>query len=532
MSPSHDDGAFPHLGLAGGSQRRQLLLILGDQLDPRYLGHAGFDPHFDAVVMLEVPEEASHVPSHRARTALFLSAMRHFALDLRDRDIPVHYGRLDDPDNGGSFASELRRLATRVDAEALTVIRPGEWRVLDGLEAVAADLGWRFQMLEDPHFLSTPEEFSAWAKGRKQLVMEYFYRQLRKRTGLLMDDAGKPEGGEWNYDKQNRKALGKRAPDRPEVPRFEPDAVTLGVLELVERRFPDAPGSLDGFAWPVTRGQALIALEDFLVRRLPHFGDYQDAMKRGEPWLFHSLLAPALNLKLLDPREVMAGALERYRSGDAPLNAVEGFVRQILGWREFIRGVYWHEGRDYGERNGLEADLPLPEMYWTGDTDMVCMRESLGQVLEHGYGHHIQRLMITGNYALLAGVKPRAVTDWYLGMYVDAVDWVTLPNTLGMMLHADGGVVGTKPYVASGRYVQRMGDYCGSCRYDPGTRTGEDACPFTTLYWDFLMRHRGRLGDNRRMAFAWKNLDRIDEDEQRAIRQHARTLRGLGAAGG
>ncbi len=526
---SRSETTFPRLEPIEGFQPERFLVVLGDQLDPRYLESADFDPERDLVVMMEVAEEARHVPSHKARTVLFLSAMRHFALDLQQRGIPLAYSRLDDSENRGSFTDELQRLMARYGPSRITVLRPGEWRVLHALEKATRDAEADFELLEDPHFYATPETFSSWAEGRKELVMEYYYRLLRKREGLLLDADDQPEGGQWNFDKENRKSLGRDAPSMPPVPRFEPDEVTREVLDLVERRFPEAPGRLDAFAWPVTRDQAKEALHDFLERRLPYFGDYQDAMQQGEPWLFHSLLSPALNLKLLDPREVIGGAIDRYRAGDAPLNAVEGFVRQIIGWREFIRGVYWHEGPTYQDRNGLDQHAPLPEMYWSGETEMVCLRESLGQVLEHGYGHHIQRLMVTGNYALLSGVHPRAISDWYLGMYVDGIDWVTLPNTLGMMMHADGGVVGTKPYAASGRYVQRMSDYCSDCRFDPGARTGEDACPLTTLYWDFLDRQQSRLGDNRRMAFAWKNLERLDLAERDAIRRRAEEIRGAEA---
>ena len=512
--------------LEGGPSR--LLVILGDQLDPRLLEHAGFEPAREAVVMMEVAEEATHVPSHKARTALFLSAMRHFALDLWERGVPLLYSCLDDPENAGSFRAELVRRAREIcperGARRLAVIRPGEWRVLRALEAAAADLGWELELLENPCFLTTPGDFARWAEGRRELILEYFYRDQRRRRNVLTN-GGKPEGGRWNFDKENRKPLGRDAPELPAVPRFEPDAVTLEVFELVEPCFPDAPGRLESFAWPVTRAEALGALADFLEHRLPFFGRYQDAMRRGEPWLFHSLLSPALNLCLLDPREAIAGAVEAYRQDRAPLAAVEGFVRQILGWREFVRGVYWHEGPGYAERNRLEQHGSLPEIYWTGETDMACLAESLGQVLEHGYGHHIQRLMVTGNYALLAGVHPKAISDWYLGMYVDAVDWVTLPNTLGMVMHADGGVVGTKPYVSTGRYIQRMSDYCSACPYDPAERTGETACPFSTLYWDFLHRQRDRLGGNRRMGFAFENLDRLDEEELAEIRQRADGLR-------
>lgn len=526
--------AFPRLRLDPDVDWRQLLVLFGDQLDPRHLEAADFDPRRDAVLLMEVAQEATHVPSHKARTAVFLASMRHFARQLADDGTAVHYVCLDDEESSGSFGGEIVRLCGQLEPESLVAVRPGEWRVLHALEAAAETSGRPLRMVENGHFYCTPGEFADWAAGRKSLIMEYFYRTMRRREGLLLDAEGEPEGGQWNYDEKNRKPLGADAPAPPPVPRFEPDAITAEVLTLVEEQFPDAPGRLDSFAWPVTREQARAALADFVEHRLPHFGRYQDAMKAGEPWLFHSLLSPALNLGLLDPREAVGAAIERYRDGSAPLPAVEGFVRQVLGWREFVRGVYWHEGPAYAERNGLDEQGELPEMYWTGETDMACLRDSLGQVLEHAYGHHIQRLMVTGNFALLAGVHPKAISDWYLGMYVDGIDWVTLPNTLGMVMHADGGVVGTKPYAASGRYLERMSDYCAACPYDPGQRHGEDACPFTTLYWHFLERHRERLAGNRRMGFAWANLDRLGEEERSAIDRQARKLRRrlVGVEGG
>jgi deoxyribodipyrimidine photolyase-related protein len=355
--------------------------------------------------------------------------------------------------------------------------------------------------------------------------MEHFYRLMRRRLRLLLTEDGSPEGGEWNYDTENRKRFrGDRSRIPPRV-RHEPDAITREVMRVVAAHLGDLPGSADDFNWPVTREQALAELHDFIRHRLAHFGDYQDAMVTGEPWMYHSLLSAPLNLKLLDPREVVQLAVEAYRRGHAPLNAVEGFIRQVVGWREFIRGVYWHEGPGYAERNALGQRRSLPVLYWTGETDMACLRASVGEVLQHGFGHHIQRLMVTGTFAMMAGVHPREVSDWYLGMYVDAVDWVTLPNTLGMSQHADGGVVGTKPYAASGRYIERMGDYCDGCRYEPGTRVGEPACPFTTFYWDFLLRHQPTLAGNRRMALPLKHVTAMDDHERAAIGAWATVLR-------
>lgn len=474
--------------------------------------------------MAEVEEEARHVPSHQQRTVLFLSAMRHFAVVLEGRGMPVTYSRLDTEDNTQSFAGELQRAFESFAPERVTAVRPGEHRVLSILEEAVAKMELPFELLPDERFLCSSHVFTDWAEGRSSLVMEHFYRFQRKRFGILLDDDGKPEGGDWNYDSKNRQSF-SQAPDVPDIPAFEPDVITEEVIALVKKRFPGAPGRLDAFRWPVTPAQAEEVLHHFIEHRLPTFGRYQDAMWSGEPFLFHSLLSPPLNLGLIHPERVIDAALAAWRADRAPLPAVEGFVRQILGWREFIRGVYWLEGADYGERNGLDHQGRLAEMYWSGETDMKCMEECLDQVLEHGYGHHIQRLMVTGNFALIAGIHPREVSDWYLGMYVDAVDWVTLPNTLGMTLHADGGIVGTKPYAASGKYIDRMSNYCGDCRYSLDQRHGEDACPFVTFYWDFLLHHQQRFSNNRRMSLMLNHLDKMDAAERKAIRRHGDQLR-------
>jgi deoxyribodipyrimidine photolyase-related protein len=439
---------------------------------------------------------------------------------LTDAGYRVHYVRLDDSANTDSFEGEIKRAVRKLKPTQLVCTEPGEWRVRGVLERAAADTGLPLDILPDEHFLTTHEAFREWMSGRKQAVMEFFYREQRRTMGVLLKRDGKPVGGAWNFDKDNRRIF-KAAPKvrQPYTPRH--DTITTEVIDLVKRRFPDNPGSLDSFRWPVTRQQARRALRDFIEHRLPCFGTYQDAMWSGEPFLYHSLLSSALNLKLLNPRECVDAAMSAYESGDAPLNSVEGFIRQIIGWREFIRGIYWHEGPEYGMRNALDHHGSLPDFYWTGETDMACMREALGQVLEHGYGHHIQRLMVTGNFALIAGVDPRAVTDWYLGMYVDAVDWVTLPNTLGMALHGDGGVVGTKPYAASGKYIQRMSDYCKGCRFNPTDAEGADACPFSTFYWDFLIRHRRRFAGNNRMTMMLKNVDRMAAERKEQIKARA-----------
>jgi len=492
---------------------RTLVVVLGDQLDARSAAFDGFDPASDAVWMAEVEAEAAHVWSHKARIALFLSAMRHFRDELRARHFRVHYQELTDSSLGVELAKAHRRLAPR----RVVVVEPGEWRVREELLRAVPGL----EIRPDRHFLCSREEFAAYAGEKSQLRLEYFYRRMRRRHGILME-GDRPEGGAWNFDADNRGSFGSAGPGSLPAPQsFTPDAATCDVLALVARRFPRHPGSLTRFDWPLTRAQALLALEDFVAHRLPEFGRYQDAMWTGEPWLYHSRLSAALNLKLLDPGEVLAAAERAYRAERAPLPSVEGFIRQILGWREYVRGIYWQCMPDYAERNALGATLPLPAFYWTGHTEMACLCAVITQTLEHAYAHHIQRLMVTGLYALLLGVRPAEVHRWYLAIYLDAVEWVELPNVLGMSQYADNGLMASKPYVATGKYIQRMSNYCAGCRFAPDRATGPDACPFTTLYWEFLLRHESLLRRNQRMRLQLRNLDRLDAATRRAIRTRA-----------
>jgi deoxyribodipyrimidine photolyase-related protein len=397
---------------------------------------------------------------------------------------------------------------------------------LQSLRAVASHNKLPLDLRDDTHFFTTVRDFAAHAKGRKQLRLEYWYRELRKEHGILMEGK-EPIGGQWNFDVDNREWFGKKGPQNvPPPTRFAPDAITQEVIALVNTRFAKHAGSLAQFGWPVTRAQALLALQAFITERLPLFGKYEDAMWAGEAWLYHSHLSCALNLKLLNPREVVQAAEAAYHAGHAPLAAVEGFIRQILGWREYVRGIYWTQMPEYLDLNALDAQAALPAWYWTGETDMACLKDAITQTLEHGYAHHIQRLMVTGLYALLLGVKPQAVHSWYLSVYVDAVEWVELPNTLGMGQFGDGGLMASKPYVASGKYIQRMGNHCQGCRYDPAQSTGDAACPFTTLYWDFLMRHEPLLKKNPRMAMQLKNLARLEAPAREAIATQAAAHRG------
>lgn len=507
---------------------RRLVLVLGDQLDLDAAGFDDFDPAQDAVWMAEVAEESTHVWSTKPRIAMFLAAMRHFAEALAEAGRPLHYTRLDDRGNRGSLAKELGAALDRLRPQALVTTAPGDARVLRELRAVAKAHGLELMVQEDRHFYATVRDFAAHARGRKQLRMEFFYREMREKHGVLMTRDGKPEGGRWNFDADNREAFGAKGPGTPPAPQgFAPDAITQEVLALVARRFGDHAGSLEGFAWPVRREQALQALHDFITHRLPDFGHWQDAMWPGEVWLWHSQLSSSMNLKLLHPREVVQAAEQAWRDGKVPLASAEGFIRQILGWREYVRGIYWTRMPAYAELNELDAHEPLPGFYWTGETPMACLADAVTQTLRTGYAHHIQRLMVTGLYTLLLGVEPREVHAWYLAVYVDAVEWVELPNTLGMSQAADGGLMASKPYIASGRYIERMssGRYCEGCAFDPGQRHGDEACPFTTLYWDFLMRHEKRLAANQRTRMQVRNLERLGDDERRAIAQRARAIR-------
>jgi len=507
------------------TELRNLIVVLGDQLDLDASAFDDFDSSTDAVWMAEVADESTHVWSSKPRTALFLAAMRHFALALQSAARRLHYTRLDAPGNAGSLAAQLEADILRLKPTRLVMTEPGDWRVLQAIRALAQARGLPLDIRVDRHFFTSTADFAAHAKGRKSLRMEYFYREQRKRHQVLMQ-GDEPVGGQWNFDADNRESFGAAGPGTvPPRAVFEPDTTTREVIALVEARFAGHPGRLDSFAWPVTRAQALQSLQAFIRDRLPLFGRYQDAMWPGDPWLYHAHLSAALNLKLLNPREVVAAADAAYREGHAPLASVEGFIRQILGWREYTRGVYWAQMPGYLDRNALDAQQDLPAWFWTGATDMACLRDALAQTLEHGYANHIQRLMVTGLYTLMLGVQPRQVHAWYLAVYVDAVEWVEMPNTLGMSQYADGGVMGSKPYIATGKYIQRMSPHCKGCRYDPAQRSGDSACPFTTLYWDFLMRHEAAMARNPRMTLQVKNVAKLTDAQKQAVSDRAAAIR-------
>ena len=492
-----------------------LRIILGDQLSLDLSALDDLDSKRDVVLMMEVVDENTYVQHHKQKIVLVLSAIRHFADALRQRGVTVDYVRLDAPDNTGSFTTEVQRAVARHRPRRLVVTEPSEWRVQAMVDGLSSATGAPVEVRVDHRYFASKARFAAWARGRRGWRMEHFYREMRREHGLLME-GGQPAGGAWNYDHANRKSLpaGTVPPARR---RFSPDETTKEVMALVERRFPGHFGQLGEFGWPVTRADALRALDDFIAHGLPSFGDYQDAMKSGAPFLYHSLLAPALNLGLLSPLEVCRAAEAAWRSGAAPLNATEGFVRQILGWREYVRGVYWVLMPDYADCNALQATRDLPAFYWTGATDMRCLRKVIGDTARHAYSHHIQRLMVTGNFALLAGVAPRQIERWYLAVYADAFEWVEMPNTLGMAVFADGGRMASKPYAASGAYIDRMSDFCVGCAFDVRKKSGPNACPFNYLYWAFLIRQKDRLSDNPRMAMPYRTLARWSPERHAEI---------------
>ena len=501
---------------------KTLVPVLGDQLTPTLSSLRDADPADTIVLMMEVGDETTYVRHHKQKIAYILSAMRHHSKAHEKAGWTVDYVTLDDPDNAGSFTGEIARAVKRHAPERIVVTEAGEWRVAAMLESWETIFGIPVEIRADDRFGATHAEFDAWASERKQLTMEFFYRDMRRKTGLLMDGK-KPVGDRWNFDKENRKPA-KADLFMPQPHVFKPDAITKDVLALVAERFADHPGTLDGFAYAVTAKDAEKQATYFLAKALPQFGDYEDAMLTGERYLWHSILSPYINSGLLDPLDLCRRAEAEYRAGRAPLNSVEGYIRQIIGWREYMRGIYWREGPDYVTRNFLDHKRKLPGWYWTGDTDMHCLKEAIGQTLETAHAHHIQRLMVTGNFALLVGADPAEVHRWYLEVYVDAYEWVELPNTLGMSQFGDGGLLGSKPYISSGAYIDRMSDYCGQCRYDVKKRVGEDACPYNALYWDFLARHEGKLGDNQRLRMPYATWKKQSAQSRNETRDQAKTF--------
>lgn len=499
-----------------------LRIVLGDQLSPDLSALDDLDPRCDGILMMEVMEENTYVLHHKQKIVMVLAAMRHFAETLRQRGLTVDYVGLEQPGNTGSFTSEVRRAVARHRPNRIVVTEPSEWRVEAMVKKWEDLTGTPVEIRADRRFFASRKRFAAWADNRNSWRMEHFYREMRREHQILMDGE-RPAGGTWNFDSENR----KRLPADAAVParlRFAPDPATREVITLVARHFGEHFGTVDEFGWPVTRVQALEALQDFIANALPRFGDYQDAMKAGERFLYHSLLAPAINLGLLSPREVCSAAEDAWRAGRVPINAAEGFIRQILGWREYVRGVYWTMMPEYADANALGASRPLPGFYWTGETEMRCLREAVKSTRDTAYSHHIQRLMVTGNFALLAGVAPREIERWYLAVYADAAEWVEMPNTLGMAVFADGGKMASKPYASSGAYINRMSDFCKGCVYQVKQKTGPQACPFNYLYWAFLIHNQSHLDKNPRMAMPYRTLAKWSSEKKKNYLSEAKTF--------
>ena len=504
---------------------RNLIIILGDQLNLNNPALEDFDAKLDHILMVEAPAEATHVWSHKARIVLFLAAMRHLAQHFTEQGFSLTYLKLGEHEFANLKSAWLHYIQ-QLNPKKVIVCEPGEYRLEQDLLYLAQETNTQLAIKDDLHFMCSRADFKHWAGTGKQLRMEFFYRMMRKKYDVLVHD-NQPEGGAWNYDADNRKSFGKVGPEQaPNIPNIVVDVITEAVIKAVEQHFPSHPGSLANFIWPVTRAQALVFLDDFIANKLARFGDHQDAMWQYErsqenPYLWHSLLSTSLNLKLLDPREVVDAAVQAYKSQHLSLASVEGFVRQILGWREFVRGMYWLDMPQMAEANHYKHRRKLPSWYWTGDTQMNCQRQTIQQTMQYGYAHHIQRLMITGMFGVLAEINPQQIEAWYLAVYVDAVEWVELPNVAGMALYANGGRFTSKPYVASGAYIKRMSNYCANCKYKPEVKTGADACPVTTLYWNFLIKHYVVFASNPRTALMTKNVDRFNAEEVATIRQSA-----------
>lgn len=501
----------------------ELRLILGDQLNPLHSWFAQSRP--DVVyLLLELRQETGYVLHHAQKLLAILAAMRDFARQLKAAGHRVRYVAIDHPSNRGSLEDNLDALLQHYQPQAFRWQQPDEWRLDQQLQQWAARQQIPCQAVDSEHFYTSRQEAGQLFAGQAQWRMETFYRQMRKRHQVLLAADGRPAGGKWNYDHDNRKAW-RGTPPAPadNRPCHDHSALWHSLQAAGIDSFGEpAAGALP---WPLNRDEALQQLRAFITHGLPHFGDYQDAMHSSQPRLFHSLLSFALNTKMLSPREVVSAAEQAWHSGHAPLPAVEGFIRQILGWREYVRGVYWARMPGYAHSNGFDHQLPLPAWFWHGNTGMRCLALAIGQSLRDAYAHHIQRLMVIGNFALLAGLSPQALHQWYLGVYIDAFEWVELPNTLGMSQYADGGLLASKPYVSGSAYLHRMGDYCGSCRYRREQRHGEQVCPFNALYWDFFQRQQYRLAANPRLALVYRQLDAMPDTEKQAITNTAAQLR-------
>lgn len=497
-----------------------LHFIFGDQLSHNLLNFTHANKDLDVFFMCEVIEEASYVWHHKKKLAFIFSAMRHFAEELVKLGFKVEYIKLDDESNLGSFDLELKRVVEKYKPSKIAITEPSEYRIWNKVLNWQKTFSQNFEIFPDNRFLCSQIEFRKWAKDKKQLRLEFFYREMRKKHKILLDKFEKPVGGKWNYDDQNRKSP-KNNMKSPKRISHKKDKITLEVLDLVAKKFANNFGDLLPFHFAINRDQALIEAKHFIDEILPNFGDYQDAMVTNEAYLFHSLLSSYINVGLLMPLELCKMAENSYYNNKAPLNAVEGFIRQILGWREYVRGIYWLKMPQYLENNFLAANRNLPKFYWGEKSNMFCLDEVIKQTKKHAYSHHIQRLMITGNFALISGIDPKQVHEWYLAVYADAFEWVELPNTIGMALHADAGLMASKPYAASGKYISKMSNFCKSCSFNPEITIGENACPFNSLYWNFMYKNEEKLKNNQRLQFVYPTWYKMTEEKRLAIIKQA-----------
>jgi deoxyribodipyrimidine photolyase-related protein len=464
--------------------------------------------------------EFTHVKHHKKKIAFLLSAMRHFAKELKDSGVNLCYVKIDNQNNKDSLKDQIKEVIEKYSVKKVIVTYPSEYRILQEIKSWKNTINIPIEIREDNRFLFTPNEFSKWAGEKKQLRMEFFYREIRKKHNILMN-GDEPEGGKWNYDNENRK-LPPKDLNIPANYKIKQDQITMEVIKLVNEYFFDHFGDLEPFFFAVTRDDARLVLIDFIEKRLEKFGDYQDAMIENEPWMFHSHLSFYLNCGLLTPIECVKAAEYAYHRKSLPINSVEGFIRQIIGWREYIRGIYWHRMPSYKNENFFGANRKLPSFFWEADSKMNCVDQCVKETKKHAYAHHIQRLMVLGNFVLLAGIHPNEVNEWYLIVYADAYEWVELPNVTGMILFADGGYLASKPYAAGGSYIKKMSNYCTNCSFKINIKNGSEACPFNYLYWNFLVSNRSKLETNHRISMMYKTYDKMSSSQKEAIASDSR----------
>ena len=502
-----------------------LRIILCDQLTHDISSLSDINKDEDIVLMVELHSEFTYVKHHKKKIAFLLSAMRHFSAELSNANVNVCYVKLEDQNNKNLLKDHVKEIIEKYSVKRVIITHPSEYRILQEIKQWKSIFSIPVQIREDNRFLCTPGEFSKWAGDKKQLRMEFFYREIRKKHDILMN-GNKPEGGKWNFDNENQKSPVKYL-NIPEKYEATPDKITIEVMQLVNKHFGDHFGDLEPFFFAVTRDDAKVALSHFIERRLKKFGDYQDAMIENDPWMFHSHLSFYLYCGLLTAMECIRAAEHAYHSKSLPINAVEGFIRQIIGWREYVRGIYWHKMPDYKNENFFGADRKLPDFFWHANSKMNCINQCVKETKRHAYAHHIQRLMVLGNFALLAGINPNQVNEWYLIVYADAYEWVELPNVTGMVLFADGGYLASKPYAASGAYINKMSNYCNNCSFNVNSKNGQEACPFNYLYWNFIVQNREKLEKNPRISMMYRVYDKMSEKKRRDIESDSQNFLGL-----